>query len=647
MAQTQITQPPSMGRRCGHCHSTRLSRSARAGVRSPRLHTPVSNLRLNRGKCHFFQRHIVYLGHLIREAGIHTDPDKVAAIRELKPPTCLKELRRCLGISSWYRRFVPNFADVVEPMTALLKKGQNWEWTSRQDHAFQELKALPTKAPVLACPDFGQKFVLQTDASEYGIGAVLTQTIEGQERVVAYASRRLNPAERNYSVTEKECLAIVWAIRKMRCYLEGYRFDVVTDHHSLKWLNSSCSSTSMTSITGKGPKILWPTPFLANRCLPRSKHREENGQLYRRIGLQPEEEEYTPWKLCVGSDYRQRVLEECHDHPTAGHLGIRKTSNRVAQRYYWPGLFRDVARYVRHYTSCQKFKVSQEKPAGMMFTRQVDEPFQVLCADFVGPLPRSKQGNTMLLVFLDAFSKWVELVPLRKATGAQLERAFRERILSRVPRTFVCDNGTQFTGRSFPNFCKSLGMELQHTAPYTPRQNPTERANRTIKTMIAQYLDGGPQSTWDQLLPEISLAINSSISDTTGFSPAFLTQGREPRLPRTLYDELTPGRGTPEVAPTDRSQQLKDIFRVVRDNAERATADQGRHYNLRRRIWKPPVGSLVLVRRHALSNAAEGFAAKLAARYEDPSEWRSSLHQTSSSYTYPAAVDVVLRVWGS
>ncbi|KAH8303060.1 hypothetical protein KR059_006080 [Drosophila kikkawai] len=132
--------------------------------------------------------------------------------------------------------------------------------------------------------------------------------------------------------------------------------------------------------------------------------------------------------------------------------------------------------------------------------------------------------------------------------------------------------------------------------------------------MIAQYLDGGPQNTWDQLLPEISLAINSSVSDTTGFSPAFLTQGREPR-PRTLYDELTPGRGTPEVAPTERSQQLKDIFR---DNAERATADQGRHYNLRRRTWKPPVGSLVLVRRHAFSNAAEGFAAKLAARYEGP-----------------------------
>ncbi|KAH8323652.1 hypothetical protein KR059_011225 [Drosophila kikkawai] len=226
----------------------------------------------------------------------------------------------------------------------------------------------------------------------------------------------------------------------------------------------------------------------------------------------------------------------------------------------------------------------------------------------------------MLLVFLDAFSKWVELVPLRKATATHLERAFRERILSRfgVPRTFVCDNGTQFTGRSFQKFCQSLGMELQHTAPYTPRQNPTERANRTIKTMIAQYLDGGQQNEWDQLLPEISLAINSSVSDTTGFSPAFLVQGREPRLPKTLYDEVTPGRGTPEISPTERSEQLRNIFDVVRNNADRAAAEQSRHYNLRRRTWRPPVGSMVLVRRHALSNAAEGFAAKLAAKYEGP-----------------------------
>ncbi|KAM8714816.1 hypothetical protein ACLKA7_001219 [Drosophila subpalustris] len=535
-----------------------------------------ANLRLNRAKCKFFRRSLVYLGHVISGEGIHTDPDKIAAVRELQPPTTCRELRRCLGIASWYRRFVPNFADIVQPMSLLLKKGQKWDWKPEQQAAFEELKARLTEAPVLACPDFSEKFVLQTDASDCGLGAVLTQQHQGAERVIAYVSRRLVKAEENYSATEKECLAIVWAIRKLRCYLEGYRFDVVTDHLALKWLNSIDNPTGriarwalelqqyqfdihyrrgkqnivadalsrqpleviLQMAQEEEPNCKWITR-LTKRILEAPDRFPdftiEGSQVYRHLGHRPEEEDYVPWKLCVAFDHRPRVLAECHDHPTAGHLGIRKTIARISQRYYWPGLFRDVARYVKQCEKCQKFKVSQLKPAGRMLTRQVEEPFGTLCADFVGPLPRSKHGNTMLLVFFDAFTKWVELIPLRKATSAHLERAFREAILSRfgVPQRFVCDNGTQFTSRSFGAFCQTAGIELQHTAPYSPQQNPTERANRTIKTMIAQNICGD-QKTWDDFLPEIMLAINTSISDTTGFSPAFLVQGREPRLPGAL-----------------------------------------------------------------------------------------------------------------
>jgi len=123
-------------------------------------------------------------------------------------------------------------------MSGLLKKGRKWQWQQEQQDAFEELKRKLTEASVLACPDFSEKFVLQSDANDIGLGAVLTQTIQGTERVIAFASRRLIAAEENYSATQKECLAIVWAIRKLRCYLEGYRFEVITDHLALKWLNS-------------------------------------------------------------------------------------------------------------------------------------------------------------------------------------------------------------------------------------------------------------------------------------------------------------------------------------------------------------------------------------------------------------------------
>ncbi|KAL7725192.1 hypothetical protein ACLKA6_017348 [Drosophila palustris] len=294
-----------------------------------------ANLRLNRAKCKFFRRSLVYLGHVISGEGIHTDPDKIAAVRQLQPPTTCRELRRCLGIASWYRRFVPNFADIVQPMSLLLKKGQKWDWKPEQQAAFEELKARLTEAPVLACPDFSEKFVLQTDASDCGLGAVLTQLHQGAERVIAYVSRRLVKAE----ATEKECLAIVWAIRKLRCYLEGYRFDVVTDHLALKWLNSIDNPTGriarwalelkqyqfdihyrrgkqnvvadalsrqpleviLQMAQEEEPNCKWITR-LTKRILEAPDRFPdftiEGSQVYRHLGHRPEEEDYVPWKLC-------------------------------------------------------------------------------------------------------------------------------------------------------------------------------------------------------------------------------------------------------------------------------------------------------------------------------------------------------------
>jgi len=205
-----------------------------------------------------------------------------------------------------------------------------------------------------------------------------------------------------------------------------------------------------------------------------------------------------------------------------------------------------------------------------------------------------------------------------KATAAQVQKAFRERILGRVgiPRKFVCDNGTQFTSRILKEYFHTIGVEIQYTAPYCPQENPTERTNRTVKTMIVQLTEGD-QSSWDGLLPETALAINASASDSTGYSPAFLTQGREPRLPTMLYDEVTPGSAISK-DPAEKGLQLRGIFYIVRSNLQRDSQEQARHYHLRRREWRPKLGDKVWLRQHSLSKAAEGFAAKLAPKYDGP-----------------------------
>jgi len=165
-----------------------------------------ANLRLNPEKCFFCQER--YLGHIIDQEGIRTDPEKVSAVATWPAPTSVRRVRQFLGMASWYRRFVPNFSTVAALITKLTGKKAKWNWGEEQEMAFQQLKEALTSAPVLACLDFTRRFVLQTDARSYGLGAVLTQHQEDGERVIAYASRILNNAERNYS-TELECLAVV------------------------------------------------------------------------------------------------------------------------------------------------------------------------------------------------------------------------------------------------------------------------------------------------------------------------------------------------------------------------------------------------------------------------------------------------------
>ena len=149
-------------------------------------------------------------------------------------PKNLKQLRRFLGMASRYRKFLPDFATIADPLTRLTKENFRYVWEEEQQQAFDHIKALISTAPVLHHPDFASRFVIQTDASDSGLGAVLFQVIDGQERVLEFAGRSLSKAERNYSVTERECLAVLWAIEKFRAYVEGYNFLVVNDHSSLR-----------------------------------------------------------------------------------------------------------------------------------------------------------------------------------------------------------------------------------------------------------------------------------------------------------------------------------------------------------------------------------------------------------------------------
>lgn len=213
------------------------------GLRAVFERLRLAKVKLKKKKCSFLQRSITFLGHIVSSDGIQTDPEKTKAIQQWPRPKDVAELRSYLGLCSYYRRFIQDFAVKSEPLRRFLQKGTEFEWKEQQENAFQELKDCLASPPVLAYPSFGPnagQFVLDTDAStDKGIGGVLSQVQEdGSERVIAYGSRSLQTRERNYCATRLEMLALVEYIDYFRYYLLRKKFTVRTDHHALKWLRS-------------------------------------------------------------------------------------------------------------------------------------------------------------------------------------------------------------------------------------------------------------------------------------------------------------------------------------------------------------------------------------------------------------------------
>jgi len=359
-----------------------------------------ARLRLNPEKCHFCIDRLTYLGHVIDREGIRTDSGKIQAVTNWPEPQSVKHIRQFVGMASWYRRFIPNFSTIAAPLTQLTKKNARWKWGEGEATAFAQLKRALSSAPVLACPDFTRRFFLQTDASTTGLGAVLTQNFEEGERVIAYASRTLNAAERNYSATELECLAIVWGIRRMKSYLEGYAFTVVTDHQALRWLQKIESPTGRlgrwvfelqqydfdvkyrrgvlnrvadalsrhpATCAAKRQGCAWyrrKYEGLQQDPTAHIDYRIEDGKLYRLLYHSPNFKETAAeeqWKLCIPKEARNDILRRYHDAPTAGHMGIAKTIAQTDCRILL--LAGDVSRYRELCANLQKLSNAQGRTA--------------------------------------------------------------------------------------------------------------------------------------------------------------------------------------------------------------------------------------------------------------------------------------------
>ncbi|GFX73319.1 retrovirus-related Pol polyprotein from transposon 17.6 [Trichonephila clavipes] len=495
-----------------------------------------AGLKLNSKKCLFAAQEVKILDHLVSSNGVRPDPDKIKAVRNFPTPKNIHDIRSFLGLCSYFRRFIKGFCYLAEPLQLLLKSGVEFHWGPKEVEAFHSLKKALTSDPVLGIYDERASTEIHTDASGYGIGAVLVQIQNNVEKVIAYASRTLTKAEKNYSTTERECLAIAWATNKFRPYIFGKHFTVVTDHHSLCWLMN----------------LKDPSGRLARWALRLQEH--DFDVKYKPQLIQNEEFRFIDGILCrknfdpdgklwlpvIPKHLRADILRHFHDAPTAGHLGFAKTYDRIRKRFYWPGMYRNVVRYVMHCRECQRRKSVPQRPPGRLVPiPPAIAPFHRIGIDLLGRFPKSAHGNKWIIVCTDYSTRYAITKALPTAEVAEIAKFLLEEIVLRhgAPRVIITDRGAVFRSRLVSSLVDLCNIDHRFTTAYHSQTNGlTERFNKTLADMLSMYVEV-EQKNWDEILPFVTFAYNTAKQETTGFTPFYLLHGREAE---TTLDTMLP-----------------------------------------------------------------------------------------------------------
>jgi hypothetical protein len=634
-----------------------------------------ANLKLKLNKCSFAATQLKILGYIVSGNGLSPDPSKVNAVQAFPTPTTVKNVQSFVGLCSYYRRFIRDFAVIARPLTELTRKNQIFRWTAEHETSFRSLQAALTSPPVLGHPDYRLPMEIHCDASDYGIGAVLVQQQTGGERVLAYASRLLSHAECNYSITEKECLALVWSTQKFKVFIWGIKLKVVTDHHALCWLmrkrdlagrlarwslqlqdldievvyrsgrlHTDADALSrhpidppepeaeipmllISSTTHSKPAVIQTLQLECDWCNPIIQGLKDEHpcprvrRLIRHFALKKDllyhriiRNGRAYLRLCLPPTLQKQVLLACHDDVTAGHLGVTRTLAKINQRFYWPKMIQSVSQYVRSCEDCQTKKKPKERPAGYLEPVQAKLPFEKIGIDLIGPFPLSTLGNRYVIIAVDYLTKWVIAKAIPTATSKEVVDFFVRRIVLQhgAPINVISDRGKCLTS----NFTNELFRALQSnhlvTTAYHPQCNGlVERFNHTFAEMISMFVNS-KHSNWDDVIDHVVFAYNTSKQESTGRTPFLLLYGREALLP---IDAALGNNPNPDANHIQLLQQLPALREKVIRRLAWIQHRQKKRYDKRRRLKSYSIGDLVLVYRPLRK---KGRSEKLLHSYHGP-----------------------------
>ena len=516
------------------------------------LHTVLERLKENsltvqRDKCKFNQTAVDYLGHTVTPDGIKPKESLVTAVVDAPAPQNKEQLRSFLGLCEYMSKFMKNFAGKAAPLCAMMKDKVNFVWDETHQKVFDGIKSEIAKRPTFSAFDssLNVETILTTDASQYGLGAVLSQVSNGIEQPIIFVSCTLSNAEKNYSVIEKETLVVHWATQRLRTFLWGRRFTMRTDHKSL----TSILTTKGFASDRTSQRInKWPTLLLEYnfdiQYIPGVNNTVAD--CMSRLPLQSLKEDFTDDDICIAEvseitngaistqedSTLQKAISYMHSqwpvrkslqgdmqrlydinnelsvrngllyrsdqlvvpeslqptilqHAHEGHFGMALVKRRLRQHYWWPGLDKQVEHLVRDCHVC----ASSDKPyrtyqAPMTSTPPPEGPWQKVAMDIMGPF-KTMTGK-YAIVLIDYFSKWCEVEFVTDITTSRAIKFLQSVFVHEgYPIHIVMDNGVQFTSHEIKDYFTERGIEHSTTPLYHPQGNGlVERMNRTIKEGI-------------------------------------------------------------------------------------------------------------------------------------------------------------------
>ena len=555
---------------------------------------------LNSEKCTFGVPYGKLLGHIVSAKGIATDPDKVRRIADLPRPVTVTGVRGFVGHVSYYRRYIEFFARICQPLTNLLKKPtEDTEpvWTHECTVAFETLKQKLLTSPILIPPDWNKMFHVYVDASDVAIGSVLSQKDDkGFDHPIYYSSRQLNPAERNYTVTEREALGMIYSVQKFRHYLLGYAFVFHVDHDALKYM---VNKPQLSGRIARWVLLLQEFTFTIE-VRPGKKHANADhlSRLTTELGTEaipdalPDahlfavevvSQEYAvliqylttqsfpitftekmkqnlieksiPYTMiedvlykkgkdgllrrCIFQSEVQMILDGCHKDCCGGHFaGDSTTRKALTSGYWWPNLFKDAHRYTRHCDPCQRVGRPTSSSAMPLVPILAQAPFEKWGIDFVGPIaPASRNGQKRyILVATEYVTKWAEASAVRSDNASTVAKFLYENIITRFgcPKELVSDRGTHFINSTIQALTDKYEIKHRKTTPYHPRANgQTEKTNGILCKILTKTIMG-TGTDWDIKLFAALWAYRTAYKVTTQSTPFQLVYGTEAIIPIEL-----------------------------------------------------------------------------------------------------------------